>query len=116
MRAALGSILYQTPDLLLLDEPTNHLDLPSVRWLEEYLQSYKGALILICHDRDFLNRQIKRVLSFEPEGLKTFNGNYDGYVKGREEESKTLEAKARNQEQKIKEAKRFVERFRAKAS
>jgi len=116
MRAALGSILYQTPDLLLLDEPTNHLDLPSVRWLEEYLQSYKGALILICHDRDFLNRQIKRVLSFEPEGLKTFNGNYDGYMKGRDEERKTLEAKARNQEQKIKEAKRFIERFRAKAS
>ncbi len=116
MRAALAGILYQNPDLLLLDEPTNHLDLPSVRWLEEFLQDYRGAMVLICHDRDFLNRQIKRVVSFEPEGLRSYVGNYDFYLKVREEEKKTLEAKARHQEQKIKEAKKFVVRFRAKAS
>lgn len=116
MRAALAGILYQNPDLLLLDEPTNHLDLPSVRWLEEFLQSYKGAMILICHDKDFLNRQIKRIVSFEPEGLRSYSGNYDFYLKAHEEEKKALDAQARNQEQKIKEAKRFVERFRAKAS
>ena len=116
MRAALAGILYQNPDLLLLDEPTNHLDLPSVRWLEEFLQSYRGAMILICHDKDFLNRQIKRIVSFEPEGLRSYGGNYDFYLKAREEEKKGLEAKARNQEQRIKEAKKFVDRFRAKAS
>lgn len=116
MRSALGSLLYQSPDLLLLDEPTNHLDVPSVRWLEGFLKGYKGALILICHDRDFLNRQIDRVISFEPEGIRFYSGDYDFYLKAREEEQKTLEANARKQEQKVKEAKRFIERFRAKAS
>ncbi|MGD2124444.1 MAG: ABC-F family ATP-binding cassette domain-containing protein [Desulfobacteraceae bacterium] len=116
MRAALGRLLYQNPDLLLLDEPTNHLDLPSVRWLEEFLQGYKGAMILICHDRDFLNRQIERCIGLEPEGMRVYKGNYDLYLKAREEERKTLEARARNQEQKVKEARRFIERFRAKAS
>ncbi len=116
MRAALAGILNQNPDLLLLDEPTNHLDLPSVRWLEEFLQSFGGAMILICHDKDFLNRQIKRIVSFEPEGLRSYGGNYDFYLKAREEEKKGLEAKARKQEQRIKEAKKFVDRFRAKAS
>jgi ATP-binding cassette subfamily F protein 3 len=116
MRAVLGSILYQDPDLLLLDEPTNHLDIPSVRWLEQFLQDYRGAMILVCHDRDFLNRQIERVISFEPEGMRSYTGNYDSYLKSRDEERKTLEARARNQELKIKEAKKFVERFRAKAT
>ena len=116
LRAALGSLLYQNPDLLLLDEPTNHLDIPSVHWLEQFLQDYGGALILVCHDRDFLNRQIERVISFEPEGLRSYSGNYDFYLKAREEERKSLEASAKKQEQKIKEAKKFIERFRAKAS
>ncbi len=116
MRGALGSLLYQSPDLLLLDEPTNHLDIPSIRWLEQFLQSYRGALILVCHDRDFLNRQIERTISFEPEGMKCYSGNCDFYLKAREEERKSLDARARNQEQKIKEAKKFIERFHAKAS
>ncbi len=116
MRAALGSLLYQNPDLLLLDEPTNHLDIPSIHWLEQFLQDYAGAMMLVCHDRDFLNRQIKRVISFEPEGMKSYHGNYDFYLKAREEERKSLEASAKKQEQKIKEAKKFIERFRAKAS
>lgn len=116
MRASLGNILYQDPDLMLLDEPTNHLDIPSVRWMEQFLGDYKGAMVLVCHDRDFLNRQINRVISLEPEGLRTFKGNYDAYVSAREEEIKIIEAKARNQEMKVKEAKRFIERFRAKAS
>ncbi len=116
MRASLGSLLYQDPDLLLLDEPTNYLDIPSVRWLEQFLHDYRGAIILVCHDRDFLNRQIGRVISFETEGMRSYRGNYDKYLKAREEEIKGLEARARNQEQKIKEAKRFIERFRAKAT
>jgi ATP-binding cassette subfamily F protein 3 len=116
MRVLLGSLLYQRPDLLLLDEPTNHLDIPSVHWLEQYLQTYKGAIILISHDRDFLNRQINRIISLESEGLKTYRGNYDSYLRSREEERITLEARARNQEQRIKEAQRFIERFRYKAT
>jgi ATP-binding cassette subfamily F protein 3 len=116
MRAALGSILYQDPDLLLLDEPTNYLDIPSVRWLEKFLRELRGALILVCHDRDFLNRHIDRLISFEPEGMRHYKGNYNQYLKAREEDLKTQEGKARNQEQKIKEAKKFIDRFRAKAT
>jgi ATP-binding cassette subfamily F protein 3 len=116
MRAALASLLYRNPDLLLLDEPTNHLDVLSVHWLEGFLKVFKGAMILICHDREFLNRQTDRTFSFEPEGMKFYNGNYDHYLKAREEERKTLEARARNQEQKVKEAAKFIERFRAKSS
>lgn len=116
MRAALASLLYQKPDLLLLDEPTNHLDIPSVRWFEDFLQNYTGAIVLVSHDRDFLNRRIQSIISIEPEGLRSYSGNYDFYLKAREEEEAILEAKARNREQKIKEARRFIDRFRAKAS
>jgi ATP-binding cassette, subfamily F, member 3 len=115
-RAALAGLLFQRPDLLLLDEPTNHLDIPSVHWLETFLETYTGAMILVSHDRDFLNRQVKRVLSFEPEGMRVFNGNYDAYLKARESEEITLAANAKKQEQRVKEAKKFIERFRAKAS
>ena len=116
MRAALARLLYRKPELLLMDEPTNHLDIPSVRWFEEYLQSYAGAMLLVCHDRDFLNRQVNRILSLEPEGLRSYSGNYDFYLKARDEENRILDAKARNQEQKIREAKRFITRFKAKAT
>jgi len=115
-RAILSSLLYQRPDLLLLDEPTNHLDIPSIRWLEQFLQDFKGAMILVSHDRDFLNRQINRVISFEPEGIRSYSGNYDFYLKTREEEKKSLDAKARRHEHKIKEAQKFIDRFRSKAS
>jgi len=116
MRAALAALLYGKPDLMLLDEPTNHLDIPSVRWLEQFLDAFQGALVLVCHDRDFLNRRVNRILGFETEGLRLYNGNYDAYVKAREEEKRTLENRARNQEMKIREAQRFIERFRSKAS
>lgn len=116
MRAALATLLYQKPDLLLLDEPTNHLDIPSVRWLVEFLQNFKGAMILVSHDREFLNKQINRVVSFETEGMRSYKGDYDFYLKAREEEVKSLEARAKNQEQKIRDAKRFIERFRSKAT
>ena len=115
-RAALARLLYQRPDLLLLDEPTNHLDIPSIHWLEQFLQDFKGAIVLVSHDKDFLNRQIHRTLSFEPEGMRSYSGNYDFYLRAREEERRSLEARARKQEQKIKEAQKFINRFRAKAS
>lgn len=115
-RAALASLLYQRPDLLLLDEPTNHLDIPSIRWLEQYLQGFRGAMVLVSHDKDFLNRQIHRILSFETEGMKSYSGNYDFYLKAREEEKRAIDASIRKQEQKIKEAKKFIDRFQAKAT
>ena len=80
MRAALAGLLFQDTDVLFLDEPTNHLDVPSVAWLDEYLKECRSSLVLICHDREFLNRHIKRVVSFEPEGLRTYRGNYDAYM------------------------------------
>lgn len=116
MRAALARLLYQKPDLLLLDEPTNHLDIPAVRWLEQFLRDFEGAIILVSHDRDFLNHQIHRIISLETEGMRTYSGNYDFYVRAREEEKKSLEAEARSLDQKIKEAQKFIDRFRAKAS
>jgi ATP-binding cassette subfamily F protein 3 len=116
MRAGLASLLYQRPDLLLLDEPTNHLDIPSVHWLEEFLHDYKGAMVLVSHDKDLLNRQISRTIRLEREGMKSYRGNYDSFLAAREEEIKTLEAKARRQEQRVREALRFIQRFRAKAS
>jgi ATP-binding cassette subfamily F protein 3 len=115
-RAALASLLFQKPDLLLLDEPTNHLDIPSVRWLEGFMPGFKGSLILVSHDREFLNRQAERIISFEPEGVRSYSGNFEFYLKARDEERRLLEAKARKQNQRVKEAQKFIDRFRAKAS
>jgi ATP-binding cassette subfamily F protein 3 len=116
MRAALAGLLFQQPDVLFLDEPTNHLDVPSVLWLDAFLEQYKHALVLICHDRSFLNRHIARVVSFEPEGLRSYRGNYDDYLSQRSGEEEILSAQARNRDRQIKEMERFVERFRAKAT
>lgn len=115
-RAALACLLYQRPDLLLLDEPTNHLDIPSIRWFEQYLEGFTGAIIIVSHDREFLNRQARRLLCFEQGGLRSYMGNYDFYLKVREEEKGQLQAEIRKQEQKVKEAQKFIERFRAKAT
>ncbi|MEO1253249.1 MAG: ATP-binding cassette domain-containing protein, partial [Pseudomonadota bacterium] len=91
MRAHLAALLYQRPDLLLLDEPTNHLDLPTVAWFGAFLRGYPHAFVLICHDREFLNEQISRVVSLEPEGVRQFRGDYEHYVKQRTEEEIVLE-------------------------
>jgi len=116
MRAALASLLFQDPDVLLLDEPTNHLDMPTVAWLDAFLASFRKSVVLTCHDREFLNRNINRVASLELDGLKIFKGNYDEYLVQRELELEHLEAKARTSEKKKKELEAFVTRFKAKAT
>ncbi len=116
MRAALAGLLLLDPDLLLLDEPTNHLDVPSLAWFDAFLRRSNKALILVSHDRDFLNRQIGRVLSFETEGLRGYPGNYDAYRVQRVEEERNLELRAKRLAAERAEIERFIERFRAKAT
>jgi len=116
MRAVLASLLFQKPDLLLLDEPTNHLDMPSVSWLSAFLKKYDRAFVLISHDREFLNEQIDRVVSFEPEGVREYKGDLDSYQKQRDEERVLLENRARNVQREKDQLERFIKRFKAKAS
>jgi ATP-binding cassette subfamily F protein 3 len=116
MRAALAGLLLQDPDLLLLDEPTNHLDIPTLEWFDGFLRGSRKALLLVSHDREFLNRQIDRVLSLEPEGLRSYAGDYDDYRRLRAEEEERLEAQAKRQASKRAQLEGFIERFGAKAT
>ncbi len=114
MRAILASLLFQQPDLLLLDEPTNHLDMPTVAWFADFLARYKRAFVLICHDREFLNEQISRVISIEQETVRQFAGNYEQYVRQRVEEEQVLENKAKNLQRQREQTQRFIARNRAR--
>jgi len=116
MRAVLTALLFQQPDLLLLDEPTNHLDMPSVTWFSNFLSRYRRAFVLISHDREFLNEQIAKVVSFETEGVRQYAGNFERYLKQRAEESEILVNKAKNLEREREDMQRFVDRFRAQAN
>ena len=116
MRAMLAALLFQQPDLLLLDEPTNHLDMPSVAWFSSFLKKYSRSFVLISHDKEFLNEQINRVVSLEPEGIKTQKGNYEKYVLHRKEEEQILENKAKNLAREREHMQKFVDRFRAQAN
>lgn len=116
MRAALSKLLLSGPDLLLLDEPTNHLDLASVIWLEGFLTGYTGAILLISHDRNFMNRLVNRVVEVDRQQLITYAGNYDDFVTAKEEAEQILEATARNQQKKIEDTQSFIDRFRYKAT
>ena len=116
MRVMLAKILLQAPDILLLDEPTNHLDLPSIVWLEDYLRNFEGAIVIVSHDRWFLDKVINRTVESRKGKLTVYAGNYSFYLeeKGLREEIQRGEFK--NQQAKIKQEERLIERFRAKAS
>jgi len=116
MRVELAKLLLSAPDVLLLDEPTNHLDLPSIQWFEETLASYSGAAIIISHDRTFLRRHATRIVELEAGRFTVFDGNYDRYLRHREERRAHLLAQRTAQERRIVETERFIERFRFKAS
>lgn len=116
MRAVLAALLFQQPDLMLLDEPTNHLDMPSVAWFSDFLKRYKRSFILISHDREFLNEQISKVISFEAEGVRHYRGDYDAYKKQRAEEAEILANKAENLAREREHMQKFIDRFRAQAN
>ena len=116
MRAALAGLLLQDPDLLLMDEPTNHLDVPTLAWFDGFLKRSNKALVLISHDRDFLNRQVDRILSLEMEGLRSYVGNYDTYKRQRAEEMEQLKAQSERVEARKAELQAFIDRFGAKAT
>ena len=116
MRGHLAAVLLQDPELLLFDEPTNHLDVPTLEWFDGFLRRSRKALVLVSHDREFLDRQIDRVLSLEPEGLRAYSGNYEDYLAQRSAEEEQLSARAEKQEQRRAQMLAFIERFRAKAT
>jgi len=116
MRIALAKLLLLQPSLLLLDEPTNHLDLDSLQWLEEYLQSYRGAVVLVSHDRRFLDTMTRRTFELSFGTLTDYAGNFSFFLEAREERRALQRAAFRNQQQQIKQTERFIERFRYKAT
>jgi ATP-binding cassette subfamily F protein 3 len=117
MRVLLAKLLIKRPDILLLDEPTNHLDLESMMWLEEFLNGYEGSMLLISHDRKFLNDVTGRTAEISPGGkCEVFPGNYDYYEKAKAEREALLEAQSATLDLRRKELERFVERFKSKAS
>ncbi len=116
MRLLLAKMLLAAPSLLLLDEPTNHLDLESLTWVEEFLRSYKGAMVIISHDRTFLDHITTLTWEISLGKLTVYKGNYSFYVKEKEERREIERAAFDNQQQKIRQTMRFVERFRAKST
>jgi ATP-binding cassette subfamily F protein 3 len=114
MRIALAKILLQSPDLLLLDEPTNHLDLASLIWLEEFLFNYPGAMVIVSHDRVFLNHLIDRIAEIEAQRIDLYYGDYEHYLEEKEARRQITEATYKTQQKKIEQTERFIERFRAK--
>ena len=116
MRVAMAKLLLSSPDYLLLDEPTNHLDIESIIWLEEYLQNYQGAVLIISHDKWFMDRVCRRIIELELGNLYDYSGNYSSFLEQRKERMEKLEAAYANQQRVIEQKQRTINRFMAKAT
>lgn len=116
MRVLLAKMILMQPDVLLLDEPTNHLDLPSIEWLEKYLQHYQGAVVIVSHDRYFLDRMVTKIVELYQQELHFYAGNYSFYEKEKALRIDLQKKAYENQQDYIRQQERFVERFKAKAS
>jgi ATP-binding cassette, subfamily F, member 3 len=114
MRVALARLLLEQPDLLLMDEPTNHLDLDSLMWLEEFLLNWPGALVVISHDRYFLNRMVTHIADLDRGQIDLYAGDYDHYEEEKRQRYEALVNAAKNQQREIESAEAFIRRFRAK--
>ncbi len=116
MRAHLARLLVQEPDLLMLDEPTNHLDLEALLWFQEYLKEYPGAILMISHDREFLNQLVSSIVEIRQSQVFRYVGNYDNYLIQRDAAEAQQLAAYKNQQKEIARLQEFADRFRAKAS
>lgn len=116
MRVLLAKMILMKPDLLMLDEPTNHLDLPSIEWLEKYLLHYQGAVIIVSHDKYFLNRMVNKIVELYQRKLHIYSGNYEYYQQEKEIRVDLQQRAYENQKDFIRQQERFIERFKAKAS
>lgn len=116
MRVLLAKMILQQPDLLLLDEPTNHLDLPSIEWLEKYLQHYQGSVVIVSHDKYFLNRMVTKIVEVYQQQLHIYTGNYEYYEKEKALRIDQQQKAYENQQDFIRQQERLIDRFRAKAS
>lgn len=116
MRVLLAKMMLQQPELLMLDEPTNHLDLPSIEWLERYLISYPGSVVVVSHDRSFLDKMVTKIVEVWQRGLHQYSGNYSFFLKEKEERMVLQQRAFENQQDYIRQQERFIERFRAQAT
>ncbi|MDX5477369.1 MAG: ATP-binding cassette domain-containing protein, partial [Cyclobacteriaceae bacterium] len=116
MRVMLAKLLLEKPSLLMLDEPTNHLDLPSIQWVENYLKTYEGAVIVVSHDQEFLDNCVDTIVEVSNGTLTVYSGNYSFYQEEKKERMEIQQNAFENQQQMIKQTERFIERFRAKAT
>jgi ATP-binding cassette subfamily F protein 3 len=116
MRVMLAKLLLEKPSLLMLDEPTNHLDLPSIEWVENYLRNYEGAVVIVSHDRRFLDNVVTKIVDVTMQQLISYEGNYSFYLEEKELRQEIQQNAYENQQQKIKQTERFIERFKAKAT
>ncbi len=116
MRVMLAKLLLQKPSLLMLDEPTNHLDLPSIQWVEKYIQNYEGAVIVVSHDREFLDNVADNIVEVSGARLNHYSGNYSYYIEEKTLRNEIQRGAFENQQAKIRQTERFIERFKAKAT